>query len=142
MNIEQVLAMDEYQIFDRKSIQVAPTFLSDLICAFANADGGTVAVGISDKTKRIEGVDAYLPKVNELLRVPIDFCNPTVPVETEMVPCVNADGKPDHVLLMKVEASPLLHANQADEAFVRVGDKTKKLSFQDKIGRASCRERV
>ena len=133
MNIEQVLAMDEYQIFDRKSIQVAPTSLSDLICAFANADGGTVAVGISDKTKRIEGVDAYLPKVNELLRVPIDFCNPTVPVETEMVPCVNADGKPDHVLLMKVEASPLLHANQADEAFVRVGDKTKKLSFQDRL---------
>ena len=100
MNIELVLAMDEHQIFDRKSIQVAPTSLSDLICAFANADGGTVAVGISDKTKRIEGVDAYLPKVNELLRVPIDFCNPTVPVETEMVPCVNADGKPDHVLLM------------------------------------------
>jgi hypothetical protein len=27
MNIEQVLAMDEYQIFDRKSIQVAPTSL-------------------------------------------------------------------------------------------------------------------
>lgn len=60
MNIEQVLAMDEYQIFDRKSIQVAPTSLSDLICAFANADGGTVAVGISDKTKRIEGIDAYV----------------------------------------------------------------------------------
>ena len=50
-----------------------------------------------------------------------------------MVPCVNADGKPDHVLLMKVETSPLLHVNQADEAFVRVGDKTKKLSFQDRL---------
>ena len=133
MNIEQVLAMDEYQIFDRKSIQFAPTSLSDLICAFANADGGTVAIGISDKTKRIEGVDSYLSKVNELLRVPIDYCNPTVPVETEMVPCINADGKADHVLLIKVEASPLLHANQADEAFVRVGDKTKKLSFQDRL---------
>ncbi len=133
MNIEQVLAMDEYQIFDRKSIQFAPTSLSDLICAFANADGGTVAIGISDKTKRIEGVDSYLSKVNELLRVPIDYCNPTVPVETEMVPCINAEGKADHVLLIKVEASPLLHANQADEVFVRVGDKTKKLSFQDRL---------
>ena len=27
------------------------------IIAFANADGGTVAIGISDKTRRIEGVD-------------------------------------------------------------------------------------
>ncbi len=131
-----------YQLWNRfeitrsqagKSIQFAPTSLSDLICAFANADGGTVAIGISDKTKRIEGVDSYLSKINELLRVPIDYCNPTVPVETEMVPCINAEGKADHVLLIKVEASPLLHANQADEAFVRVGDKTKKLSFQDRL---------
>ena len=69
MNIEQVLAMNEYQIFDRKSIHIAPTSLSDLLCAFANADGGTVAIGISDKTKRIEGVDSHLSKVNDLLRV-------------------------------------------------------------------------
>ena len=133
MNIEQVLAMNEFQIFDRKSIHIAPTSLSDLLCAFANADGGTVAIGISDKTKRIEGVDSHLSKMNNLLRVPIDFCNPTIPVETEMVACINSDGKPDHVLLMKIEASPFLHANQADEAFVRVGDKTKKLSFQDRL---------
>ena len=35
MNIEQVLAMDEYQIFDRKSIQFAPTSLAKglTVCA-------------------------------------------------------------------------------------------------------------
>ena len=50
-----------------------------------------------------------------------------------MVECVNYEGKPDHVLLMHIEASPLLHANQADEAFLRVGDKSKKLEFNDRI---------
>ena len=43
------------------------------------------------------------------------------------------NGKPDHVLLMHIEASPLLHANQADEAFIRVGDKSKKLDFNDRM---------
>ena len=133
MTIEEVLAKNEKQIFDRKSIQIKPVDLSDIICAFANADGGTIAIGISDKHRRIEGVDYHEEQLNEVLRTPIDFCNPTVPITTEMVECVNYEGKPDHVLLMHIEASPLLHANQADEAFLRVGDKSKKLEFNDRI---------
>lgn len=127
MTIEEVLAKNEKQIFDRKSIQIKPVDLSDTICAFANADGGTIAIGISDKHRRIEGVDYHEEQLNEILRTPIDFCNPTVPITTEMVECVKYEGKPDHVLLMHIEASPLLHANQADEAFLRVGDKSKEL---------------
>ena len=133
MTIEEVLAKDEKQIFDRKSINIKPADLSDTICAFANADGGTVAIGISDKTRRIEGVDYHTEQLNEILRTPIDFCNPTVPITTEMVECINHEGKPDHVLLMHIEASPLLHANQSDEAFIRVGDKSKKLDFNDRM---------
>ena len=52
----------------------------------------------------------YATIMNDILRIPIDFCNPTVPVTTEMVECVNSDGEPDHVLLMHVEASPVLHS--------------------------------
>ena len=133
MTIEQILAFEEFQIFDRKSINISATSLSDTICAFANADGGTIAIGITDKTKQIEGVDGNVEKLNDLLRVPIDYCNPSVPVETEMVDCVNRQGKSDHVLLMKNDASPLLHANHADEVFLRVGDKSKKLKFQDRL---------
>lgn len=133
MTIDEVLAKNEKQIFDRKSIQIKPADLSDTICAFANADGGTIAIGISDKHRRIEGVDYHEEQLNEILRAPIDFCNPTVPITTEMVECINYKGQPDHVLLMHIEASPLLHANQADEAFLRVGDKSKKLDFNDRM---------
>ena len=133
MTIEEILAVDEKQIFDRKSVFIKPSDLSDTLCAFANADGGTIAIGISDKSRSIEGVDYHMPLLNDILRAPIDFCVPTVPVTTEMVECINSDGRPDHVLLMHVEASPLFHANQADEAFIRVGDKTKKLNFNDRL---------
>ena len=78
MTIEEVLAFDEMQIFDRKSIYIEPKSLAVTVVAFANADGGTVAFGISDKTRRIEGTDYNIQQLNELLTVPYDFCEPTV----------------------------------------------------------------
>ncbi|MEI3259735.1 MAG: ATP-binding protein [Faecalimonas umbilicata] len=133
MTIEEVLAVEEMQIFDRKSVNIDTKALAIPIIAFANADGGTVAIGISDKTRRIEGVDYDILKLNELLRVPFDFCIPTVKVEIEKVQCVDFKGRENHVLLMHIEPSMEVHANQADEVFMRVGDKSKKLTFEERM---------
>ena len=133
MTIEEVLAVEEMQVFDRKSVNIAPKVLAIPIIAFANADGGTVAIGISDKTRRIEGVDYDIQKLNELLRVPFDFCVPTVKVEIEKVQCIDFKGREKHVLLMHIEPSMEVHANQADEVFMRVGDKSKKLAFEERM---------
>ena len=95
--------------------------------AFANAYGGTIAIGITDKTRTIEGVDFETEKLNELLRVPFDYCNPTVKVEIERVPCVDSKGRDNHVLLMHIEANSDVHANQA------VGDKSKLLKFEERL---------
>lgn len=132
MTIEEVLANEERQIFDRKSINIDPKALTVPLIAFANADGGTIAIGISDKTRRIEGTDFEIQKLNELLRVPYDFCEPSVPVQIEKVPCIDFQGRENHVVLMHIEPSMVVHANQADEAFLRVGDKSKKLSFEER----------
>lgn len=132
MTMEEVLAFEEMQIFDRKSINIEPKALAVPIVAFANADGGTIAIGISDKNRQIEGTDFEVQKLNELLRVPFDFCEPTVKVETEKVPCVDSEGRENHIVLMHIEPSLDVHANQADEAFLRVGDKSKKLTFEER----------
>ena len=34
---------------------------------------------------------------------------------------------------MNIPASPRLHANQADEVFWRVGDKSRKLPFEERL---------
>ncbi len=133
MTIEEVLTFEEMQIFERKSVSIEPKALAIPLIAFANADGGTVAIGISDKTRRIEGVDYDIQKLNELLRVPFDFCVPTVKIEIEKVSCVDCKGRENHVLLMHVEPSMQVHANQVDEVFMRVGDKSKKLSFEERL---------
>ncbi len=133
MTIEEVLAFEEMQIFDRKSVNIDPKALAISIIAFANADGGTVAIGISDKTRRIEGVDYDIRKLNELLRVPFDFCVPTVKAGIEKIQCVDYKGRKNHVLLMHIEPSMEVHVNQADEVFMRVGDKSRKLTFEERM---------
>lgn len=125
MDIQEILTRKEDQTFDCKSIQIGPKALAVPIVAFANADGGVIAIGVSDKTRKFEGVDQHAEKLNELLRVPFDFCNPSIPVTYSYMPCTDKDGKQNRILLMHIPASMFLHTNQADEAFMRVGDKSR-----------------
>ena len=133
MTVHEILTRKEDQTFDCKSIQIDPKTLAVPIVAFANADGGVIAIGISDKSRKIEGVDQYTEKINELLRVPLDFCNPSVPVICTYLPCKDKEGNENHILLMEIPASSSLHTNQADEAFMRVGDKSRKLTFNERV---------
>ena len=133
MTIQEITTRKEDQTFDCKSIQIDPKALAVPIVAFANADGGVIAIGVSDKTRKIEGVDQHTEKLNELLRVPFDFCNPSVPVTCSYLPCTDKDGKENRILLMEIPASSNLHANQADKAFMRVGDKSRKLTFDERM---------
>lgn len=51
--IDDILQMPEGQTFECKSIRVDPKALAVTIVAMGNADGGLIAVGISDKTRQI-----------------------------------------------------------------------------------------
>ncbi len=133
MTIQEIATRKEDQTFDCKSIQIDPKALAVPIVAMANADGGVIAIGVSDKTRKIEGVDQHMEKLNELLRVPFDFCNPSVPVTCSYLTCTDKDGNENRILLMEIPASSSLHTNQADEAFIRVGDKSRKLTFDERV---------
>lgn len=133
MTIQEITTRKEDQTFDCKSIQIEPKALAVPIVAFANADGGVIAIGVSDKTRKIEGIDQHTDKLNELLRVPFDFCNPSVPVTCSYLPCTDKDGNENRILLMEIPASSSLHTNQADEAFMRVGEKSRKLTFDERV---------
>ena len=133
MTIQEIVTRKEDQTFDCKSIQIEPKALANSIVAFANADGGVIAVGVSDKSRMIEGVNQDVIKLNDLLRVPFDFCNPSVSVTCTYVACTDKDGNDNRILLMHIPASSSLHTNQADEAFMRVGDKSRKLTFDERV---------
>lgn len=91
MTTDEIISRKEDQTFDCKSIQIDPKALAVPIVAMANADGGVLAIGVSDKTRRIEGINQYIKQLNELLRVPMDFCIPSVRVRYDYLPCVDSE---------------------------------------------------
>lgn len=130
--LKELVQKKEDQTFDRKSARKDPKGLSNHIVAFANADGGTLVIGIEDDGE-ITGIDDYADLVNEILRVPFDFCRPSVLVETETVECTDKFGRPNHLLVITVPQSPELHANQQDDVYYRMGDKSQRLNFDDRL---------
>lgn len=132
MTIEDMCFTTEKQEFDRKSARITAATIATPMIAFANADGGLLAIGIEDNG-RITGIDDYLPNINEILRAPFDFCVPTIRIETQTIECVDDNGKKNHILLIYVPQSSELHANHRDEVYLRVGDKSKKLTPEEYI---------
>ena len=50
LTLQYMRTEHENKYFDRKSARIKPSDLSPLVSAFANAEGGTIVIGISDKT--------------------------------------------------------------------------------------------
>ncbi len=102
MTIEDIKTRKEGQAFDCKSIRIDPKALAVPIVAMANADGGLLAIGISDKSRKIDGVDQKTDKLNELLRIPFDLCNPSIPVKYSCLPYMEFFCNPKIASFLKV----------------------------------------
>lgn len=132
MDLEYIRHTTEFQVFDRKSVRIEPKALALPIIAMANADGGVIALGVEDDGT-LTGVDGDVKSLNDLLRVPFDYCVPSVQLTPEKMEVTDVMGKPNHIVMLHIDRSMLVHANQADEVFYRVGDKSKKLTFEQRL---------
>ncbi len=117
----------EDQWFDRKAIEIKPTKLAETITALANADGGLVVVGISEG--KVQGVDAEPQRVNAIRQSSIDFIRPQVPLKVELLECRTSTGQSDHVIVISVQPSEVVHETADGQCYLRVGDETRKLTF-------------
>ena len=133
MDINYILGLEEGSVFDRKSIKIKPKELAKHIIAFANSDGGMIAIGITDKNRIIEGIDYYEEKINDILEVPFRYCFPSIRVKSKRIECIDSDGFENHILLMEIESDSVVHKNHQDDVFIRVGDKSIKLNFEERI---------
>ena len=106
LTLEYMVDEPENKYFDRKEAKIKPSDIAPLIVAFANAEGGTIAVGISDKKKTIEGFqEVGIEKINAFINVPRDCCKPTPEYTEEILDVVNSSGKPDRILLLHIAPS-------------------------------------
>lgn len=123
----RLLVVPEDQWFDRKSARIKARDLANTLIAFANAEGGTVVVGLHGG--KVEGTDGAPDRRNDLMQAHLDFCTPPVRAHSELMPCINDGGAADHLLVIEVEPGELVHANQRDEVYLRVGDEDRRLTF-------------
>ena len=122
--------LPEDQWFERKSARIAPRDLANSLIGMANADGGVVVVGL--RAGSVEGTDRTPAKRNDLMQAGLDHCEPPVRVNHLLVGCRNDRGEEDHLLIIEVQPSDVVHANRRDEIFLRVGDENRRLTFHQR----------
>lgn len=133
LTLKYMLEEDENKYFDRKSAQIRPSDLAELISAFANAEGGTIVIGISDKNRILEGINKVgSVKINDFITTPKDCCKPMPMYTEEFIDILNADGEKDRLLLLHIHAATdqIIRTNN-DSTFLRIGDRTKEIKGED-----------
>lgn len=133
LTLEYMLTEEENKYFDRKSAQIKPSEIADLISAFANAEGGTIVIGISDKKRKLEGISKVgTVKINDLVAAPKDCCKPMPAYTEEFIEIINVDGETDQLLLLHIHAAvdQIIRTNN-DSTFLRIGDRTKEMKGDD-----------
>ena len=133
INTDYIKEQPENKLFDRKSSRVKPGDLAPIISAFANAEGGTIVIGVNDKTRAFEGVNRIgSDQINDLISAPKDMCVPMPQYSEEFLPIINSEGEKDRLLLLHIEASheQIVRTNNGS-TFLRVADRTKELRGDD-----------
>lgn len=133
LTLDYMILAHENQYFDRKSCQIKPSDIAPLISAFANADGGTIVLGISDKQRTPEGINAYgEDRINDFINAPKDYCKPMPRYQYEFVEIINEHGEQDRLLLLHIDESiDQVIRTQKDTTWLRIGDRTKELRGED-----------
>lgn len=125
-----LLSLREDQWFDRKSTRTKPVDLAPIISGMANAEGGLIVLGVHGG--RVEGVDASGDE-NGWRQANLDFVDPPASVMVRTIGCQTSSGKSDNITVLEVEPSERLHKTHRDEVYLRVGDETKRLNFEQRL---------
>ncbi len=128
LSIDKLTTMSEGQYYDRKSGRLAAKELAHHLSAFANAAGGVVALGIEDNGD-ITGVTDK--QENDFREVPFAFLQIPPQSQIEVIDVTLNSGDAGKILLFHVvpSANEIIKLKNG-EAYLRVGDKSKKLSAE------------
>lgn len=121
----RMIQAGESQFVEFKRAAVEARHLAEDLVAMANADGGTVFIGVEDDG-HVSGIEAYQDNVDEPLRAPYVHCVP--PVEAQSYTFM-VGGKT--VLALDVAYSTQVHETTGKAVYLRVGRKNQRLGVND-----------
>ena len=102
--------------------------MADELAAFANSQGGTVIIGVDDKTRRIQGIPLnYLDAVESWVR---EICNdsvqPSLDADIRKEECEDSEDRVVPVLCVQVERSLFVHKSPGGY-FRRIGNSKREM---------------
>lgn len=106
----------------------------ETLCAFANADGGTLILGVADPGQasgqnRIHGIEENPEAVDELRRkIETQFDPPGIPVRFTFAPVDAPKGRRVQLLMLDVARSEHVHSIVGDGTWIRLGASNSQMS--------------
>jgi ATP-dependent DNA helicase RecG len=133
--IDEILKEREGQLFDRKSAKILnsnnKSSLADCLIGFGNADGGVVVIGI-EKDKTITGLDNPDIQASIVSSVAMKNVFPPIPVKMKFMDCDDHKGFKNKILIIETERGEEVYNNAKDEVYLRIGEETIKLNFEQR----------
>ncbi|ULG74440.1 ATP-binding protein [Macrococcus brunensis] len=119
----------EGQLLDRKRASIHPKDIAQHISAFANAEGGTLVIGIEDD-REISGFNhSKAKRIEEYIEAPYEFLSRIPRYSHEIIEVENSEGEDDKILIFNIEPSyDAIITLKDDSVYLRVNDKSKKLT--------------
>lgn len=130
LTLEYLKNVQENSYFDRKSAKIDVRKLANIIASFANANGGTIALGVEDNGN-LSGIKCCGDnKSNDFLKIISNNYFKNLPVvNIESIDVINIKNEKDNIFLYHIEPSlNRIIRNVKDEVYLRQGDSSNKLS--------------
>ena len=136
--IAALLAASESRTLDFKRISSKHARIIETICAFANSEGGLLVIGVGDAKdlkpgakpeSRLFGIEENPEGFDDLRRHVMErFAPPVERLHWLRLPCVLHDGKPGHIVLLRVEKSELVHSVVGNGTWTRMDASNREMN--------------
>lgn len=133
-DVNSLLTRDEDHFFDRKALLASGKTVQKIAVALANSDGGEFAVGVADTQEepvaqnrwngaaRVEDFNGHIQALSEV--------KPSLPMEFSIL---EAAGRNDLVLLVRIEKSSEVHQTSDGTVYIRKGAQSLPLKEPQRI---------
>ena len=123
--------------FKSFSGEISPKELAITLCAFANTEGGTVYIGVTDSGVR-KGVRITPQLLDSVQNAAREGCIPPVPIELSQIP--TDAGK--HILRVATVKTAQLHSVAAGQSYIRIGTQDKRVLGDELLRLAETKSQV
>lgn len=137
--LEIILDSKEWQVFECKRAEAKPAKVLESIVAIANAEGGSIVIGLEDPEKqqgekRLLGISENPDNVSELMNlIPKEITPPLQNLRQITLPIKNINGKDDNLLLLLIDRSAEVHSLRSGDTYLRYGRTNRRLTAEQII---------